>query len=1678
MASFDTSYGSGFAHDEIYEDREDDDDPYYGNLSPQNNTTMNTTIESSSYGYENTTMDDISEDDREESNDALGPLGLTPTKLMQQHRNNNNMNGPLMKRQNQSYNDSNNNKLHTYSDDEEEDEDEDDMNVFEENSSSYTTTTTGSKSKSKLSQLNTAALRQQFDSYLKIVLELPWLQIGIYTTILLVLLVPSYFTITYQKTKTKLGYSPYLLATQLELPVTTTTSSSGSVAGGSSSNIVAEEAFFTVVPNKYYHHHVADVSDENGSGDDENTTTTKILLRQQQRKQWEQYWMDQDPLFKDAWKEWSLSKKFTHGGLPKLNLIDPKSSKEYTTTTDTTKNNNKKKAQSSSNKKKTKNQKFKKLYVNNIIQVKLQQDMYELHKVIARTDPMEELHAIQQQRELKKQQEEHHKRQEKQNLMILEQQRIQAEIASHKAQLQKSKYLAQQELTELLAKQQVEEIQAEMERQKALYEKQLQEKLDEQRRQHELEAKQKEEERAQQLLKMQQEFDEKEEQRKKQAEEEKEQAQKKEREAKEQALRLEAERQLQEDEGTTDTHNNETTDDVSDDVSDDSNRAVEDSSTAIAVNKTAEVEEQQQPAWKSWLWYFWSLAVGSGTDDKVVEQEQSWLSYVWSWVKFFWRLFLGSGDDTAAAVEQQPSQSWFSFFWSLIFGGGGNSSMTPPPEPIPKKQGWFSYFWSFIFGSSSPDTGGGANTEDVATATADITAESSNASEQVIAVENVTVEDTAVSTLAGQDDAAAAVQETKPRRSWLSFFWSLIFGGSSSPTPPPAPKPQKKGWFSWFWSLIFGSSASKDEVVVEEVVVEVKRGWFLWFWSLIFGSRKSENKEVVQKVVVEQKIGWFSWFWSLIFGRRDKKSDDSSTEVVLEEQDQSVNASLPSLSADIEITEPKKRSWLSSLIFGRSKSDDLVAVTEMVKVHDHHNSSESNATSLPPATIPEEAVATEKPKRSWLSFFWPSSSPKIEKPKPPRKKTWFDFFWSLMFGSDEPEEVQQTTWFSFFWSLIFGGGGGSSDDEHAIDEWSAINDTLLSGNVSSLEQLQERRRRLMQQKKKKKTWFQSFWSLAFGSNDVDEDDDYGDDEHLLMLQANSSSLEGSGSKKNMGSKLLDKAKGKAGELLKSKLKAPKKIQLTDLQQAQTKVLELWNPLMPGVYSCANFIQSNEAIHKLRKHLDGAAVAGIPTRKPIINAHGVIHKHGIILDDDMHGAVSYPEWNVFQRELIDNYIRPLGRILFRDYIRDGDDDESYAFTITYKGEADDDDEDISMENKVGVDTDADDSASNVALSEDHTDASVLTLNINLNLPTDYERSRKRRNDDDYKGLSSTMYFIDDQGERRFVQIEPGMALLYRGMHVHGIVPHTRSDDDTTINRDRHHLIVWLFGHDGYIRKSKYEDDLVDEVQEPPPFILQDSVVQSAAARATGSDAELSAEAALKAKEAADILQKEFGVESDKMDGTMTEDDDSSHVVTLARNETTTVDMGSAVTGETENELPLDNTDSVNITMDQSLVELEFDGDGSEDGDIIELDAIPLIKEEIDEIEYLAELAENLEGADEIDDAIVEKYLAELAENLEGTDKIDDAIVEKYLAELAENLDGTDKIDDAIVEKYLAELANEIDGDEFDLGADTLIEDEVFDDETAADSEIDDEGTENEEDGFLPGNDDDELVDLDG
>lgn len=196
---------------------------------------------------------------------------------------------------------------------------------------------------------------------------------------------------------------------------------------------------------------------------------------------------------------------------------------------------------------------------------------------------------------------------------------------------------------------------------------------------------------------------------------------------------------------------------------------------------------------------------------------------------------------------------------------------------------------------------------------------------------------------------------------------------------------------------------------------------------------------------------------------------------------------------------------------------------------------------------------------------------------------------------------------------------------------------------------------------------------------------------------------------------------------------------------EAAVMGLWTQVFPDVYK-AQFLDP-ERIRDLRHFMSRVADAGIPLRPP----YGIVlNRGGAMLDPRSEGYLAAPEFQKFYRDLMDHFMRPIGRLLFPDAY--GYDSQTFGFSIQWQA---------------GKDTSL----------RPHTDTSAVTLNINLNLPGEA-----------FSG--SAVRFMDPvSGKTERLSFEPGTALIH-----HDSVPHA---SEPITEGERHNLVLWLYGEGNQI-----------------------------------------------------------------------------------------------------------------------------------------------------------------------------------------------------------------------------------------------------------------------------------------
>ena len=203
------------------------------------------------------------------------------------------------------------------------------------------------------------------------------------------------------------------------------------------------------------------------------------------------------------------------------------------------------------------------------------------------------------------------------------------------------------------------------------------------------------------------------------------------------------------------------------------------------------------------------------------------------------------------------------------------------------------------------------------------------------------------------------------------------------------------------------------------------------------------------------------------------------------------------------------------------------------------------------------------------------------------------------------------------------------------------------------------------------------------------------------------------------------------------------------------VKNLWREVFPGVYE-AQFFDPERLTH-LRQYLAKADASGIPVRPPF----GIsLNRGGAMLDCRSEGYLAAPRFQKFYTGLMEQYMRPIARLLFPDII--GYDTQTFGFSIQWQPETD-------------------------TSLRAHTDASAVTLNINLNLP-----------DENFEG-SAVRFFDRETRQICELSFAPGTALIHHGSVPHETIPIT--------NGERSNFVLWLYGDKGQIPPYGREQNMV-------------------------------------------------------------------------------------------------------------------------------------------------------------------------------------------------------------------------------------------------------------------------------
>ncbi|WP_086932552.1 2OG-Fe(II) oxygenase [Agarilytica rhodophyticola] len=210
---------------------------------------------------------------------------------------------------------------------------------------------------------------------------------------------------------------------------------------------------------------------------------------------------------------------------------------------------------------------------------------------------------------------------------------------------------------------------------------------------------------------------------------------------------------------------------------------------------------------------------------------------------------------------------------------------------------------------------------------------------------------------------------------------------------------------------------------------------------------------------------------------------------------------------------------------------------------------------------------------------------------------------------------------------------------------------------------------------------------------------------------------------------------------------------------EQKVQDLWQEVSTGVFQ-SQFFDPEQLVH-LRNYLEEVADAQIPLRPP----YGIaLNRRGAMLDQRSEGFLAAPGFQLFYRQLLDKYMRPIARLLFPEAM--GYDTQTFGFSIQYQ---------------TGMDTSL----------RPHTDASAVTLNINLNLP-----------DEGFTG-SEVDFYDQATGKVNRVVFRPGVAMIHRGNVPHAAQPITSGE--------RTNIVLWLYGNGGQTPLQEAQHKNIDAHQ---------------------------------------------------------------------------------------------------------------------------------------------------------------------------------------------------------------------------------------------------------------------------
>jgi len=270
---------------------------------------------------------------------------------------------------------------------------------------------------------------------------------------------------------------------------------------------------------------------------------------------------------------------------------------------------------------------------------------------------------------------------------------------------------------------------------------------------------------------------------------------------------------------------------------------------------------------------------------------------------------------------------------------------------------------------------------------------------------------------------------------------------------------------------------------------------------------------------------------------------------------------------------------------------------------------------------------------------------------------------------------------------------------------------------------------------------------------------------------------------------------------------------TGQQQRHRQQFYTTQQLPKGVYTTSSPLLTPRGISYLRTLLALARSSKIPTRRP-----NGMNRNGVILDKDVDGAIPVNAIveSFVEKMLVEKVVRPMGRVLFPEFVGCGDDLEYFAFTIQYDGGKN---ENADADGECGhINTDNQEIDNN-GLTKDfelkeHRDASVITLNINLNLPDEigYGGSQVFFRPFPIEETTTTATLEESSFDKCTIEdgcgtvtFSPGMALLHLGAHRHGSLPIRSISSTGQRKNNRFNLVIWLFGKHGDVRIAPHSTE---------------------------------------------------------------------------------------------------------------------------------------------------------------------------------------------------------------------------------------------------------------------------------